>query len=169
MACAQKDLEEPSKCFQECLQWPYKRSQSTIHPVTVDFMPPEAIQEIPEYNIPLGVHTVNQESPKPLCYVMTDPKTGKQVALSEVQRRQEHIRNLSLTRIPADLHLLVEQCLDDNPGRRPPISDVSERMTRMREVENERCPHINMDPISWYIDYTTTKLVRQNVYAFQCL
>ena len=31
------------------------------------------------------LHVVNQEWPKPLHYVMTDPKTGKILGLSEVE------------------------------------------------------------------------------------
>ena len=38
---------------------------------------------------------MNQEWPTPLHYVMTDPKTKKRVALSEAQRRQEHINKIS--------------------------------------------------------------------------
>ena len=91
------------------------RKTKTRAPGTVDFMPPEALVEIPEYDTPLDVfsyggvmlHTINQEWPKPLHYVMTDPKTGKRVALSEVQRRQEHIQKLSTaTTIPEDLQSL---------------------------------------------------------------
>ena len=145
------------------------RKTKTRAPGTVDFMPPEALMETPEYDTPLDVfsyggvmlHTINQEWPKPLHYVVTDPKTGKRVALSEVQRRQEHIQKLSITStIPEDLQSLVEQCLDDNSSRRPPISDVSERLTKMKELENVKHPHINMDPISWYIDHTT-KMLRE--------
>ena len=57
----------------------------TRAPGTVDFMPPEALLETPEYGPPLAVfshggvilHVVNQEWPKPLHYVIADPKTGK--------------------------------------------------------------------------------------------
>ena len=139
------------------------RRTKTRAPGTVDFMPPEALQEFPEYNTPLDVfsyggvilHTINQEWPKPLHYVTTNPRTGKRIALSEVQRRQEHIRKLSMM---TDLQLLVEQCLDDNTSRRPLISEVSERITRMKEAESERYPHINMNPTSWYLEKTTNML-----------
>ena len=75
------------------------RKTKTRAPGTVDFMPPEALLETPEYGPLLDLfsyggvilHVVNQEWPKPLHYVMTDPKTRKLVALSEVQRCQEHI------------------------------------------------------------------------------
>ena len=143
------------------------KKTKTRAPGTVDFMPPEALLESPEYGPPLDVfsyggiilHVVNQEWPKPLHYVMTDPKTKKRVALSEAQRRQEHIDKMSGG--PASLRSLVEQCLDDDSAVRPPISDVSERMKRMKEVESMRCPHVNMNPITWQQVEQTTKMLRE--------
>ena len=143
------------------------KKTKTRAPGTVDFMPPEALLETPEYGPPLDVfsyggvilHVVNQEWPKPLHYVMTDPKTKKRVALSEAQRRQEHIDKMSGG--PAGLQSLAEQCLDDDSAVRPPISDVSERMKRMKEVESVRCPHVNMNPITWQQVEQTTKMLRE--------
>ena len=45
-------------------------------------------------------------------------------------------------------------CLDNDPNKRPPISDVSERMRRMKEIESANCPDIKkvMDPIMWQLD-----------------
>ena len=139
----------------------------TRAPGTVDFMSPEALLRTPEYGPPLDVfsyggvilHVVNQEWPQPLHYVMTDPKTGKVLGLTEVERRQQHMENMTGT--PTDLRPLVEQCLDNQPSRRPPISDVSERMKRMKEVESVRCPHVNMNPITWQQVEQTTKMLRE--------
>ena len=138
------------------------KKTKTRAPGTVDFMGPEALVEIPEYGPPLDVfsyggvilHVVNQEWPKPLHYVVTDPKTRKLVALSEVERRQEHVEKMGET--PVDLRSLVEQCLDNDPSRRPPISDVSERMKRMKEAENVRCPDVTMNPMTWQATKDTT-------------
>ena len=133
------------------------RKTMTRTPGTMDFMGPEALAEIPEYGPSLDVfsyggvilHVVNQEWPKPLHYVVTGPKTRKLVALSEVERRQEHVEKMRGA--PVDLRNLVEQCLSNDPSRRPPISDVSERMRRMKEAENVRCPDVAMIPITWQI------------------
>ena len=69
---------------------------------TVDFMPPEALQQNPKYHTQLIfsyrgliLHVINQKWPAPLHFVMIDPETGKQIALLEVERRQEHIERMS--------------------------------------------------------------------------
>ena len=147
------------------------RKTKSRAPGTVHFMAPEALTEIPKYGSPLDVfsygalilHVVNQEWPEPLHYVMIDPNTGRRVALSEVERRQGHVEQM--TGAPADLRCLVEQCLDDDPSRRPPISGVSDRMKRMKEAENVRCPDVTMNPITWQAtkmlkDTMLSKLVR---------
>ena len=82
---------------------------------------------------------VNQEWPTPLHYVMPDPKTGKVIGLTEVERRQQHMKKMTGT--PADLRALVQRCLDNQPSRRPPISDVSREDERNRECEVSTCQH----------------------------
>jgi len=65
-------------------------------------MGPESIAEVPDYGPPLDVFSyggmilrvVNQEWSKPVNYVITDPKTKKIIALSKVERRQDHIEKL---------------------------------------------------------------------------
>ncbi|XP_065886656.1 probable serine/threonine-protein kinase DDB_G0271682 [Dysidea avara] len=82
---------------------------------TMDFMGPETVAENSEYGPPLDVfsyggvilHVVNQEWPKPQHYVVTDPKTKKMMALSEVERRQHHIEKLKGD--PGDLANLMFQ------------------------------------------------------------
>ena len=143
------------------------KKTKTRAPGTVDFMPPEALLGTPEYGPPLDIfsyggvilHLVNQEWPTPLHYVMTDPKTGKVLGLTEVERRQQHMEKMTGT--PADLRPLVKRCLDNQSSRRPPISDVSERIKRMKEAESVRCPHVNMNPITWQQVEQTTKMLRE--------
>ena len=103
--------------------------------------------------------SVNQEWPKPLHYVVTDPKTRKLLVLSEVEH-QEHVQKMRGT--PADQKHLVEQCLDNDPSRHPPISDVLERMRKMKEAENVRCPDVTMNPITWQIK-PRAKILPKNV------
>ena len=69
------------------------RKTMTKAPGTVDFMPPEYLDDAPEYGPPMDVfsfagiilHTFNQQWPSPANNVKFDPKTGKKVALSEVE------------------------------------------------------------------------------------
>ena len=134
------------------------KKTKTRAPGTVDFMGPEALLPSPKYGPPLDIfsyggvilHVVNQDWPTPLHYVMTDPDTGRKVALTELERRQEHLEKMK--EVPTDLKAIVEQCLDDNPARRPPISDVSERMRRIKEAESKKSPDVTMDPTTWQGD-----------------
>ena len=61
----------------------------------------------------------------------------------------------------ADVRALVEQCLDNQPSRRPAVSNVSERMKRMNEVESEKCPCVNMNLMTWQQVDQTTKMLRE--------
>ena len=116
----------------------------TRAPGTVDFMPPEALSVAPEYGPPLDMfsyggvilHVMNQEWPTPLHYVVNDPKTRRLVALSEEERRQEHIGKM--TGAPVDLVRIVKQCLDNDPSMRPSISNVSERIRNMLGWDNKK-------------------------------
>ena len=120
------------------------KKTNTRAPGTIDFMSPEALEGTSKYGLPLDVfsyggvilHVVNQEWPKPLHFVTNTPD-GTPSARSEIERRQEHIDKI--VGAPADLQEMVKQCLQNNPNARPLISDVSERMQRMKEAEGTRC------------------------------
>ena len=120
------------------------KKTKTRAPGTTDFMSPEALQSTPHYGLPLDVfsyggvilHVVNQEWPEPLHFVKNNPETGTPSALSEIERRQEHIDKM--VGVPEDLQEMVKQCLQNNPDARPLISDVSEGMQRMKEAESTR-------------------------------
>ena len=66
-----------------------------------------------------------------------------------------------MSRAPTDLQSLVNQCLDNDSTVRPPISDVSERMKGMKEVESVRYPHVNINPMTWQQVEQTTKMLRE--------
>ena len=136
---------------------PDSTKTKTRAPGTVDFMGPEALLPSPKYGPPLDIfsyggvilHVVNQGWPSPLHYTITDPDTGRKMALSELERRQEHLEKM--IGVPADLRILVEQCLDDHPDRRPQISYVSERMRRMKETEGGWNPAETMNSTTWQV------------------
>ena len=92
---------------------------------------------------------MNQEWPKPRFVTLTDPKTKKLVALSEVARRREYLEKMRGA--PGDQRHLVEKCLDNDPSRRPPISNVSVMLKKMKEAENMKSPEVTMDPTTWQV------------------
>ena len=110
------------------------RKTMTKAPGTVDFMPPESLDDTPEYGPPMDVfsfagiilHTFNQQWPHPSNNVKFDPKTRKMVALSEVERRQQYLdKMIGEAEV---LRPLVEECLDYDPAVRPTIATVCERI-----------------------------------------
>ena len=110
------------------------RKTMTKAPGTVDFMPPESLDDTPEYGPPMDVfsfagiilHTFNQQWPSPSKQVHFDPKTRKKIALLEVERRQQYLDKM--TGEAEVLRPLVEECLDDDPAVRPTIATVCERI-----------------------------------------
>ena len=116
------------------------RKIMTKAPGTVDFMPPESLDETPVYGPPTDVfsfagivlHTFNQQWPHPSKQVQFDPKTRRRVALSEVERRQQYLDKM-IGKAEA-LRLLVEECLDDDPAVRPTIAAVCERILVNEDV-----------------------------------
>ena len=97
----------------------------------VDFMPPESLNELSNYSTPMDVfifagivlHTFNQQWPTPLDKMQTD---NGSVTLSEVERRQQYLDKLSGE--GEVLKPLVEECLDDDPAKRPTIATVCRRI-----------------------------------------
>lgn len=108
--------------------------KNTTGPGTLDFMPPEALEPGPYYDLTLDIfsfagiilHVFTQEWPRPSKPVEFNPKTRKRVALSEVQRRAKYLNQL--TGESAVLKQLIEECLDEDPTIRPPIEVVRQRI-----------------------------------------
>ena len=115
-----------------------RSSYQTAVPGTVDFMPPEALQDKPKYDTTLDVfsfgglilHTVNSRWPTPTAPVAFDPVTRHLTAFSEVERRQEH---LDMTKEKAEVLIpLVEACLDNDPIKRPSMKKLSEKIKLLK-------------------------------------
>ena len=101
----------------------------TKAPGTLDFMPPESLGEMPNYDTSLDIfsyagivlHVVNQEWPSPTNQVIQN-STGKLTALSEVERRQVHLEKM---KDGAEvLKPLVKACLHNVASKRPTIAAV---------------------------------------------
>jgi len=103
-------------------------------PGTIDFMPPEANTQTPIYGTAMDVfsfagiilHMFNQCWPTPKEERQYDSATRKMVALSEIERRQQHLDKM--TGAGKVLRPLVEECLDCDPKMRPEINNVYGRI-----------------------------------------
>ena len=113
----------------------------TTAPGTVDFMPPETLEEEPVYDTPVDVfsfavislHLFCEEWPKAIGLKRRDPKTKRLYALSEVERRQRYFDKIS-GKVPLELFQMIESCLDDYPDARPVIEAISEIITTLFKV-----------------------------------
>ena len=127
----------------------------TKTPGTGVFMPPEALDDKPVYGPPLDIfsfggvilYVTSQQWPTPKSWSQVVPKTRKRVYLSEVERRQQYID--MMTGGAADLKPLVMSCLEDDPELRPSMTDISERLTKMKKVCSKNSNRDGMDPFFW--------------------
>ena len=114
------------------------KSYQTKVPGTMDFMPPEAFVEKPQYGTSLDVfsyggimlHTVNGKWPRPTPLTDFDPVTRQVRGFSEVERRQEHLDKMRGE--PEVFRPLVEACLDNDPVKRPSILELSEKIKPLK-------------------------------------
>ena len=114
----------------------------TQTPGTLHFMPPEALLVKPRYGKPVDVfslaciilHVMSHQWPEPKDRV----PYGSMTALTEVQRREEHLQSY----IPSALKELAELCLHNDPEHRPNISKVCKDVKFLKANANEKDPVI---------------------------
>ena len=119
----------------------------TLAPGTQVFMPPEALEVSLEvtYGITIDVfslgcvclHVISMQWPVPKAVKLLDSKTGKIVALTELQRRENYL--MAFQQFPT-LRTLVSQCLHDFPKERPTVGAVLEGL---RTVHHDLVSHEN--------------------------
>ena len=110
----------------------------TKAPGTVHFMPPEALEDDPQYDTSLDVfcyggitlYTITGKWLKPAALTKYDPVTRKPKAFSEVECRQEHLDKM--TAEAKVLIPLVEACLDNDPVNRPSILELSKKIKSLK-------------------------------------
>ena len=139
-------------------------------PGTPDFMPPEALSKRPVYGTPLDVfsyggvilNTITQQWPEPSDQARFNTETDQWEMVSEVRRRKKYLDMFS--GIAENLKPLVTSCLNDNPGKRPPIAQVSVEIKQMKDLCSQYSGHDGLSPIEWLAgvsslpqvcDYTT--------------
>ena len=134
-----------------------KRAAQTMTkgPGTADFMPPESQADHPVYGLPLDVFsyggvvlfTITEVWPQPTSWVQFDPVTGDRNVLSEVERRKHYLERMIGS--ATDLKPFVRSCLDDNPQRRPSVTEVSITIRRVRESCSQMGGHDGKSIIVW--------------------
>ena len=103
-------------------------------------MAPEALGNKPVYGVKLDVFSYagiilfvsTHKWPTPADQVQLDPETDKPVALSEVERRQEYLDEM--TREADGLRPIVESCLSNNTAKRPTIAEVSKTIKVIERI-----------------------------------
>jgi len=122
------------------------RKTMTKTPVTVNFMPPEALDKTPMYGPPIDIfsfggiilYTFTQQWSSPCSQVQFDAKTRKMIALLEVEQRQEYLNKM--TGEAEVLKPLVEECLDYDPIVRPNITTICERIQLNKDAHMGEFP-----------------------------
>ena len=117
---------------------PRRQSRMTKAPGTVDFMPPEALEDVTDvcYGKELDVfsfgcvmlHTLSHEWPTPSQAVIINPDTGLVTGgRTEVERRSRHFKRIDRSRSDV-LIPLIESCLSNLPKNRPSIVRLCDQL-----------------------------------------
>ena len=117
---------------------PRRQSRMTIAPGTIDFMPPEALENIANirYGKELDVfsfgcvmlHTLSHQWPTPLQAAVINPDTGLiSGCRSESERRSQYFERIDRNRSDV-LIPLIESCLSNLPKNRPSIVRVCDQL-----------------------------------------
>ena len=131
---------------------PRRQSQMTKAPGTVDFMPPEALEDAQEdvTNFHYGkeldmfsfgyvmLHTLSHEWPTPLQVAIINSETGEATGgQSEVERHSRYFERIDRSRSDV-LIPLIKSCLNNLPKNRPSIVKVCDQLEgEMRTLRSE--------------------------------
>ena len=115
---------------------PDRHRTMTKVPGTMDFMPPEAFNDIPQYGPPMDIFSyggialfvINQEWPRPSAAVTFDPITGRVQGFSEVDRRHNYFKFKD-----GPVKQLILACLSNDPGARPSAKRIEVSLLRFKE------------------------------------
>ena len=116
---------------------PRRQSRMTKAPGTVDFMPPEALENVTNirYGKELDVfsfgcvmlHTLSHQWPTPSQAVIVNPDTGLVTGRTEVERRNQYFERIERSRSDV-LIPLIGSCLSNLPKNRPSIVRVCDQL-----------------------------------------
>lgn len=118
-----------------------------------DFMPPEALADRPIYGPPLDIFSyggvilhITQQWPRPSSWVYIDPQSRKQRLLTEVERHEHYLNQVTSSN---GLNALVTSCLNVDPQKRPVIETVSNTISQIKEDYGKENGIDWRDLISW--------------------
>ena len=117
---------------------PRRQSRMTKAPGTIDFMPPEALEDVTNirYGKELDVfsfgcvmlHTLSHQWPTPSQAVIINPDTGLATGgRTEFERRSQYFERIDRSRSDV-LIPLIERCLSNLPKNRPSIVRVCDQL-----------------------------------------
>ena len=126
----------------------------TRGPGALPFMPPECLAKKPRYGLPMDIFSLGgvilfiaiQQWPDPVSWIHFDD-SGQKRFLSELERRQQYLDEM--TGSTKELIPLVRSCLDDNPGNRLPIVEVTEKIKALKEPSSKKHDHDGTDSVLW--------------------
>ena len=148
-----------------------KTCTMTKLPGTPDFMPPEALSKRPVYGPSLDVfsyggvilNVTTQLWPEPNDRSQFNLDTNLWEIVSEVKRRQQYLAKM--TGGAANLKPLVISCLDDNPEKRPTLTQVSITLKIAKDECSQKNNCDGMSPIVWWAEVTSGQKSQVSYYT----
>ena len=130
-------------------------NQLTKAPGTLQFMPPEALDDEPLYGPPLDMfsfggvicHIASGKWPVPKATKQRDPISKRYMALSEIERRQQYIDDM--TGSSTVLQPLVKSCLDEDADGRPSAKEAAEEIEKLMETYQKKNDRDGIGPALW--------------------
>ena len=153
---------------------PRRQSRMTKAPGTVDFMPPEALEDVTNihYGKKLDVfsfgcvmlHTLSHQWPTPSQAVIINPETGIVTGgRSEVERRSQYFERLDRSRSDV-LIPLIESCLSNLPKNRPSIVRVCDQLEgQLVDREHTSSNELTMSVLQQEIQQKNVELQRKDI------
>ena len=152
---------------------PRKQSRMTKAPGTIDFMPPEALEDVTNirYGKELDVfsfgcvilHTLSHQWPTPSQAVIINPDTGLVTGgRTEVERRSQYFERIDRSRSDV-LIPLTESCLSNLPKNRPSIVRVCDQLEGQlvdREIVSANCHELTILTLQGVIKQKDAELQR---------
>ena len=103
---------------------PHQIKTHTKAPGTLIFMPPEVLEHTPHYSMPVDVFSFGCVTVHLMCHQWPVPE-GRGV--SEIEKRWKYIRIREVHIMPP-LTKLITDCLENEPNKRPTISEVVQKL-----------------------------------------